>query len=126
MKPKDGKYVFFHSGSTATYRKVITSVTSITEIPTIDVTKIDSPDPAVRKALADELFNACSTCGFFYLKGHGLAESLQVETFDLMKKFFSLDLERKMDAHSQKNPAIRGYEPMGETKIDPRTRGGVL
>jgi hypothetical protein len=26
----------------------------------------------------------------------------------------------------QKNPAIRGYEPMGETKIDPRTRGGAL
>jgi hypothetical protein len=30
----------------------------------------------------------------------------------------------KMDAHVQKNPAIRGYEPMLETRLDPRTRGG--
>lgn len=30
-----------------------------------------------------------------------------------------------MDAHVQKNPAIRGYEPMLETRLDPRTKGGT-
>jgi isopenicillin N synthase-like dioxygenase len=80
----------------------------------------------VRKALASELLDACSTCGFFYLKGHGLSEELQKETFDVLKRFFASDLESKMEAHVQKNPAIRGYEPIGETKIDPRTRGGML
>lgn len=29
-----------------------------------------------------------------------------------------------MDAHVHKNPAIRGYEPMLETKLDPTTKGG--
>jgi isopenicillin N synthase-like dioxygenase len=88
------------------------------------VTGIDSPELATRQRIAKELLDACSTCGFFYLKGHGLSEILQEETFDVMKRFFVLDLDSKMDAHVQKNPAIRGYEPIGETKIDPRTRGG--
>lgn len=29
-----------------------------------------------------------------------------------------------MSAHVHKNPAIRGYEPMLETRLDPRTQGG--
>ena len=36
-----------------------------------------------------------------------------------------LDLESKMEAHVQKNPAIRGYEPMGETRLDPRAKAGM-
>jgi hypothetical protein len=47
-----------------------------------------------------------------------------VETFETIKRFFAEDEEVKMEAHVQKNPAIRGYEPMFETKLDPRTRGG--
>lgn len=46
------------------------------------------------------------------------------ETFQVLKRFFALDLETKMDAHSIKNPAIRGYEPMFWTKLDGRTKGG--
>ena len=127
MKAKEDEYVFYHSGSTPTYRKVTTDPTQtspIVEIPTIDISAIDSPDISVREGLANELHRACVTCGFFYLKNHGLSEDLQRETFEIMKKFFALDLESKMDAHVQKNPAIRGYEPMFETKLDPRTKGG--
>lgn len=29
-----------------------------------------------------------------------------------------------MDAHVQKNPAIRGYEPMGETRLDMKAKMG--
>lgn len=55
-----------------------------------------------------------------------MSDELLAETFDLLERFFALDLESKMDAHVQKNPAIRGYEPMGETKMDPRTKLGRL
>ena len=44
----------------------------------------------------------------------------------MLKRFFDLDMETKMDAHVQKNPAIRGYEPMFETRLDPKTKGGAL
>ncbi|KAH6671988.1 2og-Fe oxygenase family protein [Halenospora varia] len=115
-------YVFFHSGSTPTYRKVTAPPNAITSIPTIDITHINSSDPSIRLEIARSLVDACSTCGFFYLTGHGLLEELQNETFDVLKNFFALDLESKMDAHVQRNPAIRGYEPMGETRLDPKTR----
>ncbi|CZR59381.1 uncharacterized protein PAC_09273 [Phialocephala subalpina] len=114
--------VYFHSGSTPSYRLVSSTTTPITTIPTIDISNIDSPDPAVRLALAKELISACSTCGFFYLSGHDLSQTLQESTFETMKRFFSLNLEEKMDAHVQKNPAIRGYEPQGETRLDPNTK----
>lgn len=47
------------------------------------------------------------------------------DVFELLKTFFALDVETKMDAHVQKNPAIRGYEPMMETRLDARTKGDV-
>ena len=59
------------------------------------------------------------------MKGHGISEDLQMETFEVLKRFFALDMESKMEAHVQRNPAIRGYEPMGETRLDPRTKAGT-
>jgi isopenicillin N synthase-like dioxygenase len=94
-----------------------------TSIPTIDLAELDGP-PAVRKRIAEEIYNACHECGFFYIKNHGIPQEVISETFELLKRFFALDLDVKMDAHVQKNPAIRGYEPMLETRLDPRTTGG--
>lgn len=74
--------------------------------------------------IAKNIYEACSECGFFYIKNHGIPPEVIAETFDLLKRFFALDLDVKMDAHVQKNPAIRGYEPMLETRLDPRTQGG--
>jgi isopenicillin N synthase-like dioxygenase len=78
-----------------------------------------------RKRIAKEIYEACRSCGFFYIKNHGVPEEVIQSTFATMKRFFALDLDTKMDAHVQKNPAIRGYEPMLETRLDPRTQGGT-
>ncbi|KAI1341453.1 2og-Fe oxygenase family protein [Xylariaceae sp. FL0016] len=121
----DKKYVYFHSGSEATYREVSDKPSSFTSIPTIDISEIDSPSLDARKRIAREIHDACHQCGFFYIRNHGIAESVVQETFATLKRFFALDLETKMDAHVQKNPAIRGYEPMLETKLDPRTQGDI-
>lgn len=99
---------------------------AFTTIPTIDIAKIDSPDLSQRKEIAAEIHSACSTAGFFYIQNHGISEELINETFQILKRFFALDLETKMEAHSMKNPAIRGYEPMFWTKLDGRTKGGKL
>ena len=42
-----------------------------------------------------------------------------------MRSFFALNHEQKMDAHMHKNAAMRGYEPMLETQLDPRTKGDI-
>ncbi|ROW06097.1 hypothetical protein VMCG_04487 [Cytospora schulzeri] len=120
------KYVYFHSGSETTYRKVAEKPSSFTSIPTIDLSNIDSPSTEDRKKIAKEIYDACHNCGFFYVQNHGIPEQVVLETFELLKRFFALDHETKMDAHVQKNPAIRGYEPMLETRLDPRTKGGKL
>lgn len=100
--------------------------TSFTSIPTIDLAEIDSPILEVRKSIAKSIYDACHTCGFFYIKNHGIPEDVISETFALLHRFFALELETKMEAHVQKNPAIRGYEPMLETRLDPTTKGGKL
>ncbi|ORY18980.1 2og-Fe oxygenase family protein [Clohesyomyces aquaticus] len=92
--------------------------------PTIDIGRIDG-SLSERKAIAGEIRNACESCGFFYIKNHSIPQENVDEVFDLLKRFFALDEDVKMDAHVQKNPAIRGYEPMLETRLDPRTQGDV-
>jgi len=122
---EDDEYVFFHGGGTASYRKVEKKLNSEQEsaiIPTIDISAIDGMIEE-RKKIAEQIYDASSTSGFFYLTNHGVPDELLAETFDLMKRFFALDREIKMEAHVQKNPAIRGYEPLYETRLDPRTKG---
>jgi len=58
-----------------------------------------------------------------HVKNHGIPRKVINNTFGLLGRLFALDQEDKMDAHVQKNPAIRGYEPLLETKLDPRTQG---
>ncbi|KAK7923514.1 hypothetical protein PG985_007585 [Apiospora marii] len=121
---QDKKYVYFHSGSEATYREVSdTPSQSFTSIPTVDLADLDSSSPEARQRIAREISNACRNCGFFYIKNHGIPEDVVRQAFALLRRFFALDHEAKMEAHAQKNPAIRGYEPMLETNLDPRTKG---
>lgn len=97
---------------------------SFTSIPTIDLAEIDSSSLDTKRKLSKAIYDACHECGFFYIQNHGISEEIISDTFALLKRFFALELEAKMDAHVQKNPAIRGYEPMLETRLDPRTKGG--
>lgn len=138
-RPQDdtAQYVYFHSGSEAAYRKVksttkpptggSSSSSSFTSIPTIDLADlIDSPSPpGARRAVAARVADACRRCGFFYVANHGVPDAVVAETGALLRRFFALGHEAKMDAHVHKNPAIRGYEPLLETRLDPTTKGGT-
>ncbi|KAK8875042.1 2og-Fe oxygenase family protein [Apiospora arundinis] len=127
----DKKYVYFHSGSEATYREVLddtpsSSSSSFTSIPTVDLAGLDDESsPTERQRIAREIRDACRECGFFYVKNHGVPDEVVRQTFALLRRFFALDTAAKMEAHVQKNPAIRGYEPMLETNLDPRTKGDI-
>jgi hypothetical protein len=100
--------VYFHCGSGATYRKVSEIPTGFQSIPTIDISNIDGSLDE-RRAIAEQVRQACMNVGFFYVKNHGIAEHVLDEAFGLLKRFFDLPKETKMTAHVQKNPAIRGY-----------------
>lgn len=127
-EPKPGEVEYFLSGTKPGFRFVSKAAPSstFTCIPTIDLADIDHPDVNVRRRLANETYKACTDCGFFYIKNHGISDELQRDTLAALHRFFALESSKKMEAHVQKNPAIRGYEPMGETRNDPRTRMGRL
>ncbi|XP_073361273.1 homoarginine-6-hydroxylase 2-ODD-233 isoform X10 [Aegilops tauschii subsp. strangulata] len=71
-------------------------------IPLVDISalveKVDDPGMAGDGDLLDvvrELDRACKDAGFFYVKGHGIAEPLMAEVRDVTRSFFQLPLEEK-------------------------------
>jgi isopenicillin N synthase-like dioxygenase len=57
------------------YRRVKSTPTGkggFTSIPVIDISRIDSASLDDRKAIARELYDSCSTSGFFYITNHGV------------------------------------------------------
>ena len=59
---------------------------------------------------------ACLDKGFFYIKNHGVSESLVNDVFKEAAAFFSLPTEQKAEVDKAKSKANRGYEPLqGQT-----------
>lgn len=94
---------------------------NFTSIPTISLLPLFSQSshtsPSHLQSLAAEIHSACTTTGFFYATDHGIPLASQTEIFAVMEKFFRQvgEKEKMQEAHLHANPAMRGYEPLGET-----------
>ncbi|KAL0903302.1 hypothetical protein M5K25_027671 [Dendrobium thyrsiflorum] len=90
-------------------------------IPIIDVSplldKCDRPmmveDQGVLKVVR-ELDEACRVAGFFYVKGHGIPDSLVKEVKEVTRKFFDLPYEEKVKIKMSPKTGYRGYQRLGE------------
>lgn len=83
------------------------------ELPIIDISALDNGDNS--QEVADEIRMACMQTGFFYIAGHGVSESLQLELESASKAFFAQDLESKMRIRmALGGKAWRGYFPVGD------------
>ncbi|XP_068656360.1 2-oxoglutarate-dependent dioxygenase 33 isoform X2 [Aristolochia californica] len=60
------------------------------------------------------LDRACRETGFFYVKGHGIPESLINEVRDVTHKFFHLPSEEKVRIKLSAETGYRGYQRIGE------------
>ncbi|KAL8229227.1 hypothetical protein R6Q57_014127 [Mikania cordata] len=60
------------------------------------------------------LDRACRDAGFFYVKGHGIPESLIKEVRDITHKFFDLPYEEKLKIKLSNETGYRGYQRVGE------------
>ncbi|KAI9310308.1 hypothetical protein BX666DRAFT_1870365 [Dichotomocladium elegans] len=66
-------------------------------LPTIPI--IDFSDFATRSAeIAKQVFDACTTIGFFYVSNHGVSSAMIDDLFELSKKFYDLPVEEKTKA----------------------------
>ncbi|TFK63133.1 Clavaminate synthase-like protein [Pluteus cervinus] len=95
------------------------------EIPVIDFQHAESKDPALRRQLADEIRDACINVGFFYLRNHGISESIIEETVEAAKRFFALPEDDKMQIDVHNSPNFKGYTAILGENTDPTGNGDL-
>ncbi|XVF59369.1 hypothetical protein PTKIN_Ptkin07bG0270200 [Pterospermum kingtungense] len=95
--------------------------TSFKSIPIIDIApllaKWDDPKMAEDVGVGEvvkQLDQACRETGFFYVKGHGVSESLMNEVRSMAHKFFNLPCEEKLKIKMTPAAGYRGYEKVKE------------
>ena len=94
-------------------------------IPIIDFAPMLGDDAAAKRALAAELRAACTEIGFFYIKNHGVAQSLIDDTFAQCPRFFGLPLDEKMAMHVRTSVNNSGYTPLLEENTDATGKGDL-
>ncbi|KAK9228328.1 hypothetical protein WN944_021278 [Citrus x changshan-huyou] len=81
------------------------------------VAKCEDPkmaeDPGVSQVVK-QLDKACKEAGFFYVKGHGIPESLINDVKNITQKFFDLPYEEKIKIKLTPATGYRGYQRIGE------------
>ena len=87
-------------------------------IPLIDFAPITSADEAARRGTLAALRAALESCGFMYLRNHGVAQALVDAVFAQSRQFFSLPPEVKNRARPQEQGSTRGYEGVGVQALE--------
>ena len=80
-----------------------------TPIPTLDISRFASD----RDAFVAELGAAYREWGFAGIRGHGIAQSLIDDAYDVFAQFFALPEETKRKYHVAGGGGARGYTPFG-------------
>lgn len=87
---------------------------TLTRLPVIDLAPFVGGGTAdERRAVAKALREACIDIGFFYLSGHGIAQSEFDAVVTMGHRFFELPLAEKTKLHSNNSPERLGYRPLG-------------
>src|SRR5690349_16332366 len=83
-------------------------------LPIIDIAPLFRSGPAARRTdVAAEIAAACRDTGFFYIRGHGVSESMVAELDAASRRFFALPREAKQTiAMEHGGRAWRGWFPL--------------
>ncbi|KIP04232.1 hypothetical protein PHLGIDRAFT_25703 [Phlebiopsis gigantea 11061_1 CR5-6] len=95
------------------------------QIPVIDLQNLRSPDPNARRALADEIRDACINVGFFYIKNHGIPDVTIADALAAGKRFFTLPQASKAAIDIHKSPNFKGYTGLLGENTNPENRGDL-
>lgn len=87
-------------------------------IPVIDIAALFGDDPIAKQATAAEIGTACETIGFFYIKNHGVPQSLIDRTYELSRQFHYSPIEQKLSVHIRNSPGTRGWVPVSDEDDD--------
>lgn len=88
-------------------------------LPIIDISGLNSADPAEHHRVAQEIRKACETLGFMYVVGHGVSRELREAVLDQTRLFFDLPMEQKEGINMTLSPCNRGYESLQAQTLEP-------
>ncbi|KAK5442570.1 hypothetical protein LTS15_010994 [Exophiala xenobiotica] len=109
----------FDVGSGMGYRKIREpeGLASFEELPVIDLADIDSADETKLRALASNIYDACTKVGFFYIKNHGIPkDSVTAIKKEAERYFKGLPMEKKMELDREKSEFHLGYGPFEDER----------
>ncbi|MEP4651040.1 MAG: 2-oxoglutarate and iron-dependent oxygenase domain-containing protein, partial [Ilumatobacter sp.] len=66
-----------------------------------------------RRALSATVGRACHEVGFMVVTDHGIPDSVVDDVFDLMRRFFALDVAERSMIDKRRSPHFRGWEAVG-------------
>jgi isopenicillin N synthase-like dioxygenase len=92
----------------------VSTLSSFTEVPVIDVSALRSADAEARGRLVDQLGAAARDVGFFYVTGTNVSARLFDRLLAVTTDFFALPHEEKMRYYIGNSTCHRGYVPEGE------------
>ena len=81
---------------------------SLASLPVIDVSDLTSSNLDAPRAVGARLRGACLDKGFFYIKNHGVEESLVNNVFSEAPAFFALPTQQKELVDKARSNANRG------------------
>jgi isopenicillin N synthase-like dioxygenase len=96
-----------------------TATTTFRTIPIIDLTRSFSSSLEDRQTVANEIHEACTKVGFFYITNHGISKEVCDAALQLAARFFhDLPQESKDAIHMKNSDQFRGYEPASFSSIN--------
>ncbi|HXL62174.1 MAG TPA: 2-oxoglutarate and iron-dependent oxygenase domain-containing protein, partial [Mycobacterium sp.] len=99
----------------------MSGATSFTSVPIVDISGLNSPEPAERERVAGEIGTAAREVGFFYVSGTGVDDAVFERMLASTRQFFALPLEEKMRSYIGLSTCHRGYVPEGEEGVETGT-----
>jgi isopenicillin N synthase-like dioxygenase len=90
-------------------------------IPIVDIGAAISGDADGKRKAAAALREAAANVGFFYIKNHGVPDSVIAKAQDAADRFYALPTEVKKQYDVDKSKRHRGYVPVGGLSADPTT-----
>jgi hypothetical protein len=88
------------------------------DVPIIDLSPSFSTSLSDRQRVADQIRDACTTSGFFYITNHGVPEKLRQSVIHQTERFMSgLSTEQKEALHTKRSKLGLGWEPSEYTSL---------
>ena len=99
----------------------MSTATSFSSVPIVDVSGLRSTDVAERERVAAEIGRAARDVGFLYVSGTGIDEAVFDRMLAATTAFFALPVEEKMRSYIGSSRCHRGYVPVGEEGVEKGT-----